>query len=118
MCGLMPVSLQFSMSVAVDPVCKGGKIQLDALPDINQRLPIERQVIGRLSHQDLRDRRLGGDATFDDPCPRRSLHDSVLARTAAIARTAGDQNAGGGGHDIKARGNILADLVKRSPEAS
>jgi hypothetical protein len=36
---------------------------------------------------------------------------------AAIARAAGDQHAEGGGDDIEAFGNILADLVERSAAA-
>jgi len=100
-----------------DPVCKGGTIQLDALPGIDLRLPVKRQVIGILGHQHLRDQRFGGDTAFDDPCGRRSLHDRALARAAAIARTAGDQHAEGGGDNIEAFGDILADLVERAAAA-
>ncbi len=100
-----------------DPVGKGGAVQLDALPGIDLRLSVERQVIGILGHQNLRDQRFGGDATFDDPCRRGNLHDRVLARAAAIARAPGDQHAEGGGDDIKALGDILADLVERAAAA-
>ena len=74
-------------------------------------------MIGILGYQHLGDQRLGRDAAFDDPCRRWSLHDRALARTAAIARAPGDQHAEGGGDDIKAFGNILADLVQRSAAA-
>ena len=97
---------------ASDPVCKGGAVKLDALPGIDLRLPVERQVIGILGDQHLRDQRFGGDAAFDDPCRRRSLDDRALTRTAAIARTAGNQHAEGGGDDIEAFSHILADLVE------
>lgn len=100
-----------------DPIGKGGSVKLDALTGIDLCLPVKRQVIGILGDQHLRDQRFGGDAAFDDPCRRRSLNDSVLARAAAIARTAGDQHAEGGRDTIEALGNILADLVERSAAA-
>lgn len=74
-------------------------------------------MIGILGDQHLRDQRFGGDAAFDDPCRGRGLHDRVLARAAAIAGTTGDQDAEGGGHDIEALGDILADLVERAAAA-
>jgi hypothetical protein len=40
-----------------------------------------------------------------------------LARTAAIARTAGDEDTEGGWHHIEAFGYILADLVERAAAA-
>jgi len=52
-----------------------------------------------------------------NPCRCGSLHDRAFARTAAIARTAGDQHAEGGGNDIEAFGDILADLVERTAAA-
>jgi hypothetical protein len=76
---------------ASDPVCKGGAVKLDVLPGIDLGLPVERQVIGILGDQHLRDQRFGGDAAFDDPCRRRSLNNRVLARAAAIARAAGER---------------------------
>lgn len=45
------------------------------------------------------------------------VNDRVLAGAAAIARTAGDQHAEGGGNDIEALGDILADLVERAAAA-
>jgi hypothetical protein len=100
-----------------DPVGQGGSIELDALPGVDLRLPVERQVIGVLGHQHLGDQRLGRNAAFDDPRRCRSLHDRALARTAAVARPAGDQDAEGGRHDIEALGHILADLVERAAAA-
>ena len=61
-----------------DPVCKGGTIQLDALPGIDLRLPVERQAIGIFGYQHLRDQCFGGDATFNDPSRGRSLDDRAL----------------------------------------
>jgi hypothetical protein len=54
--------------------------------------------------------------------PRRSapvpgLHDGALARAATVARTAGDEDTEGGGHDVEAFGYILADLVERAAAA-
>lgn len=99
------------------PSLQGWNGQLDALPGIDLGLAVERQVIGILGHQHLRDQCFGGDPAFYDPGRRGSLHHCVLARAAAIARAPGHQHAEGGGHDIEAFGNILADLVQRTAAA-
>ena len=62
-----------------DPVCKGRSIQLDALPSIDLRLPIKRQVIGILGNQHLGDQGFGGDAAFDNTSRCRGLDDRALA---------------------------------------
>jgi hypothetical protein len=50
-----------------------GTIELDALPGVDLRLSVKRQVIGVLGDQHLGDQRLGRDAALDDPRRRRGL---------------------------------------------
>ena len=94
------------------PVGQRRAIELDALTGVNLCLSVQRQVISVLGDQHLRDQRFGRNAALDDPCRRRGLHNGTLARTAAVARTARDEHAKGGGHDIETLGHILADLVE------
>jgi hypothetical protein len=94
-----------------------GSIKPDALPGVDLRLAVQRKVIGVLGDQHLRDQRFGGKAALDDPRRCLGLHDRALARTAAIARTAGDEDTEGGWHHIEAFGYILADLVERAAAA-
>jgi hypothetical protein len=44
---------------AASPVAEGGSVEPYALPGINVRLPIERQMITELTHDDLGNQRLG-----------------------------------------------------------
>jgi hypothetical protein len=94
-----------------DPVCKGGAIQLDALPGVDLRLPIKRQVISIFCNQHPGEQGLGGNAYFDNMCWCRGLDDRALTGAAPIARPTGDQNAERGGDDIEPLGDIFADLV-------
>ncbi len=70
-----------------DPIGQGRSIQLDALPGIDLRLPVKRQMIGvlgdqHLGDQHLRDQRLGRNAAFDDPCRGPGLDDRALTGAA------------------------------------
>lgn len=82
------------------------------MPRVDLGLAVKRQVIGVLSDQDLRDRRLGKNAALDDPRRSRCLDDRALARAVALSPTATDQNAEGDGHHVETLCNILADLMK------
>ena len=75
-------------------------------------------MIGILGHQHLSNQGLGGNAAFDNASRCRGLNDCVLTRAAAIAGPTGDQNTERGRHNIKAFGNILADLVQPTAAAS
>ncbi|CCA91121.1 hypothetical protein PP1Y_AT1483 [Novosphingobium sp. PP1Y] len=93
------------MSVSLSQTCR-------LIPEILElRLTVQRQVIGLLGRQNLRDQRFGVDATFDDPCRCRGLHDRTLARAATVARTARDKNTEGGGHEIEPFSHVFADLM-------
>ncbi len=74
-------------------------------------------MIRILGYQHLGDQRLSRNAAFDDTRRCGSLHDRALARAAAVARSARDQDAEGGRHDIETLGDILADLVERTAAA-
>ncbi|ANT54836.1 hypothetical protein A6B35_33275 (plasmid) [Mesorhizobium amorphae CCNWGS0123] len=97
---------------AADPVGERGAVQIDALPGVDLRLAIERQVIGILGDQNLGDRRLGWQTAFDQPGGRRSLHDNILAGTTRIFRPAHDDHAQLRRHDIEPLADLFADPMK------
>lgn len=101
-----------------DPVGERRAVELDVLTSEDLRLPIERQVIGILGDNDVRDERGGGHAAGDDTRHRGRLDDNALAGPAAIARTTGDQHPQGRRHDVEALGSILADGMKRAAAAA
>jgi hypothetical protein len=100
-----------------DPVGQCRTVEPDALPGVDLGLPVQRQVIGVLGDQYLRDQRLGRNAALDDPCLRRGLDDRALAGAATVARPARDQYPEGGRHDVEPLGHILADPVERTAAA-
>ena len=100
-----------------NPVSKGGTIELDALPSVDLRLSVQRQVIGILGDQHLRDERFGGNAALNDPRWRRGLNNRALAGAAAVAWATRDQHAEGGWYDIEALGHVLADLMQGAAAA-
>jgi len=75
-----------------DPVGQGRAVEMATLAGVDLRLAIERQMVGILGHEHLCDPRLGGNATLDQPRRCRRLDDSAFARSAAVARAAGDQH--------------------------
>lgn len=74
-------------------------------------------MIGILGDQHLSDQGFGRDTAFDNTGWCRGLDDGALAGAASIARPAGDHDPERGRHDIKAFGNILADLVQPAATA-
>jgi hypothetical protein len=62
-------------------------------------------------------RRLGRDAALDEPRRRRSLNHDLLARPAGILRSARDEDAELGRHDVEAFGDILANDVQLAAAA-
>jgi hypothetical protein len=100
-------------SGAADPIGQGRTIQVEALPGIDLRLPIQRQVIGIFGHEHLRDRRLGRQSAFDQPRRRWRLHHHVLARPAGIFGSPHDDHAELRRYDVEPLAGILADPMKR-----
>ena len=76
-----------------NPVRQGGSVELDALPGIYLRLPVQRQMIGVLGNQHLCDQSFGWDASLDDLHWHRGLHDRALAQTAAVSGAARGNDA-------------------------
>jgi hypothetical protein len=54
-------------SSPADPVGQGGAVELDALPGVDLRLAVERQMIGILPDDDMRDQPFGRQAALDQP---------------------------------------------------
>ena len=98
---------------AADPIGQGRAIERDALPGIDLRLPVKRQVIGVFGDQDLRHRRLGRQSALDQSRRRGRLHHHLLAGPAGILGPAHDQHAQLRRHDVEPLAPILADPVQR-----
>lgn len=97
---------------AAYPVGKRGAVEVDALPGVDLRLTIERQVVGILGDQNLGDRRLGWQTAFDQPRGCRSLHDHVLAGTTGVFGPAHDDHAQLRRHDVEPFADVFADPMK------
>ena len=95
-----------------DPIGQGRAIQIDALPGIDLRLPVERQMIGVFRHQHLRDQRFGGQAALDQTRRSGRLHHHVLTGAAGVFGPTHDQHAQLRRHDVEPLGDILADAVQ------
>lgn len=99
-------------SGAADPIGQGRAVEINALPGIDLRLPIQRQVIGVLGHQDLGDRRLGWQSTFDQSRRCGCLHYALLASPAGVLGPAHDQHAELRWDDVEPFTHVLADPVQ------
>ena len=78
---------------ASDPVGEGRAVEANALARVDLRLAIERQMIGVLGDEHVRDRRLGRQAALDQPRRGRRLDDDVLAGAAGVFGPTHDQHA-------------------------
>ncbi len=94
-----------------DPVGERGAVEMDALPGVDLRLAVERQMVGELAHQHMGDGGLRRDAALDQPGGRRRLHHDLFAAAAGVLRPAGDDDAELRRHDVEALGAVLADHV-------
>ena len=102
---------------ASDPVGERRAIEMNALPLVDLRLAIERQVIGIFGDEHVGDRRLGRQAALDQPRRRRRLDDDVLASAAGVFGPAHDQHPELGGHDIELLADVLADPMQLAAAA-
>jgi hypothetical protein len=91
------------------PVRQGRTIELNALAGVDLRLPIERQVIGIFGHQNLGDSCFGRQSALDQPGRGRRLHDTVLASTAGVFGTPGDEDPELRRDQVQPLASILAD---------
>ena len=67
-----------------DPVGQGRAIKLDPLSGIDLRLAVQRQVIGVLGHQHVREQSRSGQAARDRPRGCCHLHDALAAGAAEL----------------------------------
>lgn len=100
-----------------DPVSERRAVEVDALPLVDLRLSIQRQVIGILGDQNLSDGCLRRNPAFNQSGGSRSLNDDILAGPAGILRTADDQHAELSGNDIELLADVLTDPVQITPTA-
>jgi hypothetical protein len=95
-----------------DPVAKRGAVELDPLPGEDLGLAVQRQMIGVLAHQHLRQQRLGRHPAGDRPLRGGSLHDCLLTGPAAVARATDHLHPQLGGDDVEHLARVLADQVQ------
>lgn len=84
---------------------------------IDLRLSVEREVIGILRHEHVRDRGLGGQSALNQARRGRRLHHHVLTPAAGVFGATRHQHPELRRHDIEPLGDILADPVQRSGTA-
>jgi hypothetical protein len=89
-----------------------GLIEIDALPGVDLRLAVKRQMVGVFGHQNLGDGRLGRQPALDQPGGRLSLHDNVLAGATGIFGPAHHDHAQLRRHNVEPLADVFADPVK------
>ena len=92
---------------------KRGAVELDPLPGEDLRLAVERQEIGVLGHQHVRQQGLGRHPAGDRPLRCGGLHHRLLAGPAAIAGSADHLHPQLGGDDVEHLARVLADRRAR-----
>ena len=98
------------------PVAERGAVELDPLAGEDLRLAVERQEIGVLGHQHVRQQRLGRHPAGDRPLRGRGLHHRLLAGPAAVARAADHLHPQLGRDDVEHLARVLADHVQAPPQ--
>ncbi len=100
-----------------DPVAQGRAVELDPVPGEDRRLAVERQEVGILGHQHVREQRLRGHPAGDRPLRRRGLHHRFLAGSAGIAGSADHLHPVLGGDNVEHLAHVLADQVQAAAAA-
>jgi hypothetical protein len=80
-------------------------------------MTIERQVVGVLADEDVRDHGLGRQPSGDQPCRGGRLHDTLGAAPAGVSRAASDQHPELRRDHVEPLGNVLADPVQAAATA-
>ncbi len=97
---------------AADPVGQRGAVEIDALPGVDLRLTIERQMVGIFGDQNLGDSRFGRQPAFDQPGGRGSLNDNVLAGATGVFGPAHHDHAQLRRHDVEPLADVFSDTMK------
>ena len=107
-----------------DPLRQRRALDLHAGAREDLRLPIERQMIGVLRHDDVGDEPLGRQPALDQPRRRRRLDDAgdlvgagLLARAAGELRPPRHDHGELGRHLVEPLRHVLADHVQRAVAA-
>ena len=95
-----------------NPIRQSRAVELHALAAVDLGLPVEREMVCVLAHDDVGDRRFRWQAALDQPRRRRGLHYALLAGATGVLGPAGDQHPELGGDDVQPLGDILTDAVQ------
>ncbi len=87
---------------AADPVRQGRALQLNAFTGVDRALPVQRQMIGILGHQDVGEQARACHTARDRPRRRFALHDPLAAGARQLGPNVPDHP--------EARGHILQHL--------
>lgn len=93
---------------APDPVGERRAREIDSLPGVDPRLPVEREMTGVLRHEHVREQPGARPAALDRHGGQRRLHDA-LARPAAEPRPDVTHDPERGRHIVELLGHVLAD---------
>ena len=99
---------------AANPVGERRTVERDALPGVDLRLTIERQMVCIFGDQHMGDGRLRRQTTFDQSRRGRRLDDGALAGAAGVLGTPRHQNTELSRNDVEPLGNVFADPMQRA----
>ena len=99
------------------PVAKRRPIKPDALPGVDVRLPVERQMVAEFGDDDLGDQAFRRQAAGHHMFRRVCLHDRTRATPAGVFRPPGDKHAQLRRDHVEALRDIFADLRHRAAAA-
>lgn len=96
-----------------DPTGQQSPIKVDAFAGVNDGLAVQRQMIGELGHQDVRQRAGAGDTALDRTAWRRLLDDGVAADACLLGAYMTD-HAEARRHEFQ----LLGDVLAQRPQAA
>lgn len=94
-----------------DPARQQRAIEVDTFAGVNDGLAVQRQMIGELCHQDVRQQAGAGDTALDRTAWRRLLDDGVAAYACQLGAYMTD-HAEARWHEFQLLGDVLAQRPK------
>ena len=97
---------------APDPIRERRAIKREPLAGKDLSLSIERQMVGVLGHEDVRDGGVGRQSALNQARRDRRLDDHLLARAAGVFGPPHHHNTDLGWHNVEALRDVLANAVE------